>query len=58
MSGLIDPAFDAFDARHAVAELGIEALPARDSVLDDILPRWGDQATLFPWDTEDAGDAG
>lgn len=58
MSGLIDPGFDAFDARHAVAELGIDALPLRDSVLDDCLPRWGDQATLFPWEDEEAAHAG
>ena len=58
MSGLIDPAFDAFDDRHAIAELGIEALPVRDSVLEDSLPRWGDQATLFPWEPAHAGDAG
>ena len=58
MTALLDPAFDALDARHAVAELGIEALPVRDSVLKDSLPRWGGQATLFPWEPDPAGDAG
>ena len=58
MSGLIDPAFDAIDDRHAFTELGIDSLSARDSVLQDSLPRWGDQATLFPWDANDAADAG
>ncbi len=58
MTALLDPAFDALDARHAVAELGLDAFPCRDSVLEDSLPRWGDQATLFPWEPGPAGDAG
>ena len=58
MTVLLDPAFDAIDDRHAVAELGLHALPLRDSVLEDSLPRWGDQATLFPWEPDIAGDAG
>ena len=58
MTVLLDPAFDAIDDRHAVAELGLDALPLRDSVLEDSLPRWGDQATLFPWDANDAANAG
>ena len=58
MTALLDPAFDALDVRHAVAELGIEALPVRDSVLENSLPRWGDQATLFPREPDPAGDAG
>lgn len=58
MTPLLDPGFDALEPRHAVAELGLDALPLRDSVLDDSLPRWGDQATLFPWEPDDAGDAG
>ncbi len=58
MTVLLDLAFDAIDDRHAVAELGLDALPLRDSVLEDSLPRWGDQATLFPWEPDTAGDAG
>ena len=56
MTALLDPAFDALDPRHAVAEIGLDALPLRDSVLDDSLPRWGDQATLFPWEPAVASD--
>ncbi len=58
MTVLLDLAFDAIDDRHAVAELGLDALPLRDSVLEDSLPRWGDRATLFPWEPDTAGDAG
>ena len=58
MTALLDLAFDAIDDRHAVAELGHDALPLRDSVMEDSLPRWGDQATLFPWEPDTAGDAG
>ena len=58
MTALLDLAFDAIDDRHAVAELGLDALPLRGSVLEDSLPRRGDQATLFPWEPDTAGDAG
>ena len=58
MTALLDPAFDAFDPRHAVAELGLDVLLRRNSDLEDSLPRWGEQATLFTWEPDDAADAG